>query len=124
MPPIRILIGDRSERLQSAVRSAVADQPDLVTLEDGHSEDGHSEIDVMLHAEAADVVVLSMCGDELPAAAQRLLDEYPDIGVIAIDVDRHQGLILQLRAQLTPFVEVNAEALTTAIRRAACRSAA
>src|SRR4051794_29024846 len=101
MPPIRILIGDWSDRLHSAVRSAVADQPDMVTL-----ADGHSELDVMLHAEAADVVVLSMSGDQLPAAAHRLLDEYPAIGVIAIDVDRHHGLILQLRAQATEFVEV------------------
>jgi hypothetical protein len=119
MPPIRILIADPSDRLQTVVRSAVADQPDLVTL-----EDGKREIEVMLYAEAADVVVLSMSGDQLPAVAQRLLDEYPDIGVIAIDVDRHQGLILQLRTQLTPFVDVSPDALITAIRKAASRLAA
>ena len=33
MPPIRILIGDRSERLQAVARSAIAGQPDLVTIE-------------------------------------------------------------------------------------------
>jgi DNA-binding NarL/FixJ family response regulator len=119
MPAIRILIADRSDRLQSAVRSAIADQPDLVTL-----EDGHSEIEVLLHAEAVDVVVLSMSGNHMPAVAQRLLDEYPDIGVIAIDLDRHQGLILQLRAQLTQFVEISSDALITAIRRAASQLAA
>ena len=119
MPPIRILIADRSDRLQSVMRGAVAGQPDLVTL-----EDGHSEIDVMLDAEAADVVVLSMSGDQLPAAAQRLLDEYPAIGVIAIDVDRHEGLIVQLRAQLTQFVEISPDVLITAIQTAAGRLAA
>jgi DNA-binding NarL/FixJ family response regulator len=119
MPPIRILIADRSDRLQTVVRSAVVDQADLVTL-----DDGHSEIDVMLNAEAADVVVLSMSGDNLPAVAHRLLDEYPDIGVIAIDVERDQGLILQLRAELTPFVKVSPDALISAIRKAASRLAA
>ena len=118
MPPIRILIADRSDRLQSVVRSAVADQPDLLTL-----EDGDSEIEVMLGAEAADVVVLSMSGGQLPAAAQRLLDEYPAIGVIAIDVDRREGLIVQLRAQLTQFVEISPDALINAIRKAAGRLA-
>jgi hypothetical protein len=119
MPPIRILIADRSDRLQSVVRSAVADQPDLVML-----EDGHSEIEVMLGAEAADVVVLSMSGDQLPAVAQRLLDEYPALGVIAIDVDRHEGLIVQLRSQLTRFVEISPDALINAIQKAAGRLAA
>ena len=119
MQAIRILIADRSDRLNSAVRSAIADQPDLVTL-----EDGHSEIEVLLHADAVDVVVLSMSGNHMPAVAQRLLDEYPAIGVIAIDLDRHQGLILQLRAQLTQFVEISPDALITAIRKAASQLAA
>jgi hypothetical protein len=118
MPPIRILIADRSERLRAVVRDAVAEEPDLVAI-----EDGDSEVDVMLNAAAADVVVIGMTGGSLPVVAERLLDEYPDIGVVAIDIDPDQGVILQLRPQLTRIAELSPRALSAALRKATSRSA-
>jgi hypothetical protein len=118
MPPIRILIADRSDALQELVRDAVADQPDLVAI-----ENGASEVETILRAEAVDVVVVGMSGDRPPAVAERLLDEYPAIGVVAIGVAPHQGLILQRQPQFTRMSDLTPCTMRAAIRKAASQLA-
>jgi siroheme synthase len=118
MPPIRILIADPSDTLHAVVRRAVADQPDLVTI-----ENGKSEVEFMLQAEAADAVIVAMAGEHLPPIAERLIDEYADIGVVAIDIDRNQGVVFRPRPQPVEIGELSPPTIGAAIRTAAARSA-
>jgi 3-dehydroquinate synthase class II len=119
MPRLRILVADTSEALRAVVRHAVADQPDLVTI-----ENGVGDVEFMLNAEDADVVVVGMAGEDFPAIAERLLDEYCNIGVVAIDTDRNHGVILRLRPQHVVISELSPPTLGAAIRMAATRLAA
>ncbi len=118
MPPIRILIADPSETLHALVHRAIADQPDLVTI-----ENGHTEVDVILRAEAADAVIVAMAGEQVPAIVDRLIDEYADIGVVAINIDRNKGVVFRPRPQPVEIGELSPPALGAAIRMSAARLA-
>ena len=116
MPPLRILVADPSDTVRAVVTHAVADQPDLVPI-----ETRYLDVEVMLSAEEADVVVVGMVDGRLPALAERLVDVYTDLGVVAIDLDRGRGVILQLRPQLTEITDLSPPTLGAAIRKAATR---
>jgi siroheme synthase len=116
MSPIRILIADPNDRLQPVVHRAIADQPDLVTI-----ENGNGEVDLMLRAEAADAVIVTMAGEDLPPIAERLIDEYAHVGVVAIDINRNQGVVVQPRPQPVKIGELSPPTLGAAIRLAAKR---
>lgn len=114
MPPIRILLAETVVGLRAEVRHAVLGQPDLIVV-----GDASGEVEVLLQAEDADVVIVGMSGTGLPSIAERLLDEYPWIGVLAIDVDREQGLVYQLRPQLARIAGCTPAVLAEAIRQVA-----
>jgi DNA-binding NarL/FixJ family response regulator len=118
MPPIRVLLAETVARLRAEVRDALAGQPDLIVV-----GDASDEVEVLLQAERADVVIVGMSGTTLPSTAERLIDEYPRIGVIAIDIDREQGLLYQLRPQLSRIAELTPAGLAAAIRRVAAELA-
>jgi DNA-binding NarL/FixJ family response regulator len=119
MPSIRILLAEAAAGLQTMVHNALAGRPDLVVI-----GDASDEVDVLLQAAGADVVIIGMSSTTLPSVAERLLEEYPRLGVLAIDVDRERGLLYQLRPQLTEFVQLTPAILAAAIRRAASDLAA
>lgn len=119
MPPIRILLAETTAALRAAVRSALVGQPDLIVV-----GDTSGEVEVLLQALQADIVIIGMSGVALPAVAERLVDEYPRIGVLAVDIDGQQGLLYQLRPQLARIDEVTPAVLVAAIRRVASDQAA
>lgn len=119
MPPIRILLAETADGLRAVVNHALAGQPDLIVV-----GSANGEVEVLLQAERVDVVIVGMSGTALPSVAERLVDEYPRIGVLAIDVDRAQGLLYQLRPQLAQIAELTPAVLTAAIRQAASDLAA
>jgi hypothetical protein len=51
--------------------------------------------------------------------AERLVDENPRIGLLAMDLDRARGWVYQLRPQLTQIDSVTTAELADAIRCAA-----
>ncbi|MGH3937952.1 MAG: hypothetical protein ACRDTG_04840 [Pseudonocardiaceae bacterium] len=114
MSPIRILLAEPAAGLRAMVRDAVADQPDLIVV-----GDANGEFEVLLRAEQADVVIVGMSGTALPSAAERLVDEYPRIVVLAVDLEHEQGLLYRLSPQLTQIAEVTPAVLAAEIRRAA-----
>jgi len=119
MPPIRILLAETAAGLRAEVRNALVGQPDLIVV-----GDASGEVEVLLQAERADVVIVGMSGTTLPPIAERLVGEYPRIGVLAIDIDREQGLLYQLRPQLAQIAQLTPAGLAAAIRLAAAEVAA
>lgn len=119
MRPIRILLAEQASELRTVVRGALADQPDVTVI-----GDVSDEVEVLLQAEQANVVIVEMSGTALPAVVERLVDEYPRIGVLALDIDRDRGLLYQLRPQLTQIAELTPGVLAAAIRQAASGLAA
>ena len=89
-------------------------EPDLTVI-----GNPRSEVDVLLQAALADVVLLGASGAESPPVAERLLDEYPSIAVFAIDGDGGHQRLHRLRPQVTSLGEVTTAGLLLAIRRAA-----
>ena len=114
MPPIRILLAEMAAELRAEVRHSLDGQPDLIVI--GNAS---CEVDVLLQAEQADVVIVGMAGTTVPPIAERLVDEYPRIGVLAIDLDREQGLLYQLRPHLARIAELSPSELAAAVRLAA-----
>lgn len=94
------------------VGEALAGQPDLTVV--GETS---GEVDLLLSAERADVVILG-ASRGLPCAAERLLDEYPRLGVIAIDIEAARGRLYRLGPHVTQLDRVTPAELATAIRLA------
>jgi hypothetical protein len=117
MKPLRVFIADESGTLDALVHRAIADEPDVIAI--GH---GDNDVEIMLRAEEADVVVIQMNDGHIPPLAERLIDEYADLGVIAVNLDRNSAVIIKLQPQLTEISDISRPtALTAAIRRAATR---
>jgi len=108
--PIRIVLAAPPARLRAVVREALAGRPDLVIV----GEPG-GEVDLLLGAERADVVIL---GETAVAScvAERLLDEYPKLVVIVIDVRAERGRLYRLGPHVTQLDGVTPEGLASAIR--------
>jgi len=108
--PIRILLVEPPPGLGAVL----AGEPDLTVI-----GEPHDEVDVLLQAAEADVVILRAAGTATVATAERLLDEYPGIAVFAIDGDGVRGRLHRLRPQVTELGEVTPAGLVVAIRHAA-----
>ena len=114
MRHIRIALTEVPVELRYLVEEGVAEQPDLsiVAVASG-------EIALMLEAARADVVVVAMGSGEMPAVAERLIDEYPRVGVVCIDAESGRGVVCRLRQDLGPMDEASPVAIAAAIRSAA-----
>lgn len=110
MQPIRIVLAEPQTRLTGVVREALDGQPDLMVV----GESG-GEVDLLLKAEQADVVILGPAA-VLPCAAERLLDEYPRLAVIAVDGRTARGWLYRLGLHVTQLDRVTPAGLATAIR--------
>ncbi len=111
---IRILLLDPGVGLRSVIGAALAGQQDLML-----TGEVHGEIEALLQAAETDVVVLDVADEDLPPVAERLVDENPRIGLLAMDLDRARGWVYQLRPQLTQIDSVTTAELADAIRCAA-----
>ena len=117
MPTTRILLADSSTVHGLRVAGLLANQPDLEVV--GRSRGG---VDVLLHAAEADVVVLDDVGPDQDSLAERLLDEYPHLSVIAVDRSGSHALLFQLRPETVRLDNPSAADLLAAIRRTAART--
>ncbi|MCF6509659.1 hypothetical protein E9549_20005 [Blastococcus sp. MG754426] len=114
MQQIRILLAEVPDELRRLVERALAVEPDLSLV-----AVGGSEVAVLLAAEGADVVVVGMRAGRLPAVADRLLDEYPRIGVVCIDVAAGRGEVYRLRPDHLAVEGITPRSIAAAIRSAA-----
>jgi hypothetical protein len=102
------------DELHDLVQQGLADQPDLAVL-----APASSEVDLLLEATRVDVVVVAMRHGEMPAVAERLLDEYPRVGVVGVDIKAGTGAVYRLRPNLEAIPEGTPSAIVAAIRCAA-----
>jgi hypothetical protein len=102
------------DELYDLVQQGLADQPDLALVALASSEVG-----LLVEAARVDVVVVAMRHGEMPAVAERLLDEYPGVSVVGVDIQAGSGAVYQLRPNLAAIHEVTPGAIIAAIRCAA-----
>ncbi len=115
MSNIRILLAGTSLEVQDVLATAVIRHRDLVL-----TPGARDEVETLLSAEYADVVVIEWRGDDrAPAVAERLLDEYPGIGIVAIDLKNDRALMHDRVPRTTVIGPVTADSVVAAIRRAA-----
>jgi hypothetical protein len=114
MPQVRIVLTEVPQELRLLVDRVLAVEPDffLVAVAGG-------ELAVLLEADGADVVVVAMRAGQLPPVADRLLDEYPRIGVVCVDVAAGCGGVYRLRPDYLAVEEISPETIAAAIRGAA-----
>ena len=113
MRKVRIALADVPDELRHLVEEGLADQPDLSLV-----VAAQGEVALLLQAARVDVVVVAMARGEVPAVAERLLDEYPRIGVVCIDLAEGRGVVYRLRPNQASIDEVSPQAIATAIRGA------
>jgi DNA-binding NarL/FixJ family response regulator len=111
---IRIAISDKPDQLHDLVQQGLAAEPDLAFV-----AVASNEVALLLEAARVDVVVVAMRHGEMPAVAERLLDEYPRVGVVGVDIEAGSGAVYRLRPSLAAIHEVTPEAIVAAIRCAA-----
>jgi hypothetical protein len=111
----RILVADRPTPVLHAVREAVVGEIDL-QLEPAFG----TEMDLMLAVAESepDLVVVPMSNRVVPPLAERLLDEYPRLMVLAFDADRGEGLVQTFRARGDLIEELYGERLTGVLKSA------
>jgi DNA-binding NarL/FixJ family response regulator len=114
--PIRILLVEPSELLRSVLAAALRTHPDLVVV-----GSVRGEVEVLLDPGLGDldVVVLETAGSAIPAVAERLIDEYPAVGVLVADLNRRRVMVCKLRPHVERIEGASPDALVSAIRRAA-----
>jgi predicted dinucleotide-binding enzyme len=112
--PIRIAVADAPAALRGLVQEGLAGQPDLSLI-----AVAAGEVALMLEATRADVVVAAMPRGAVPAVAERLLDEYPRLGVLCVDLEAGRGVVCRLGPHLRPVDAASPSAIAAAIRSAA-----
>jgi DNA-binding NarL/FixJ family response regulator len=116
---VRVLFGVLPAGLQAAVSEAVAQEPDIDVVGVAATP---TELLLAAGTLRADVAVIAAADDELPGVATHLLDQYPDIRVVAVAPEADAALLYSLRPRLDRFSGSPLE-LAKAIR-AACHEAA
>lgn len=98
------------------VHDAVAGQHDLLIV--GETS---GEVETLLEAGRihVEVVIVGMRGAELPPVAERLLDEYPRLGVLAVDLDRDEGMLYRLSPRVTRISDIRITGLAGMVRQIA-----
>jgi DNA-binding NarL/FixJ family response regulator len=114
MRQIRIALTSVPVGLRRLVEQGLADQSDLTVV-----AVATGEVALLLEAARADVVVVAMQRGEVPALAERLLDEYPHVGVVCVDVSSGRGAVYRLQPKPMALDEISPRALAAAIRSAA-----
>lgn len=116
MTPTRILVADQPTPLRVAVHNAVTGEPDLELVEISGSE---MEMLLLVAEGHADLVVVAMTARTLPPLAERLLDENPKLVVLAVDLDRAEGLLHRVWPDTTLIQDLSPDGLTAVLRHAA-----
>src|SRR5688500_15408586 len=114
MGQIRVALTGVPVELRRLVEQGIADQSDLTIV-----AVATGEVALLLEVARADVVVLAMRRREVPALAERVLDEYPHVGVVCVDVSSGRGTVYRLRPEPMAIDEISPRALAAAIRSAA-----
>jgi hypothetical protein len=80
VPATRIVLVDLGPELTSLLRTVTARTRDLMVV--GEETE---EVQLLLHAARADLVIIGRAGEPAAAMAERLIDENPAVAVVAVD---------------------------------------
>ena len=116
---VRIVLVDVGPALRAAVHAACTDS-DLLVVGD---VTGEIESLMRVGRGGVDVVIVEMARGLLPPIAERLVDESPDVGVLAVDGDRGEALLYRLWPRVDHVGHVATDGLGAVIRRPARRVA-
>ena len=113
MHSVRALVGDLPEALRNAVTDVIVREPDTDLV-------GYAATPFELLRAAgtldADVVVVATVDGALPGVATHLVDQYPDIRVVAIAPEGATTLTYALRPRIDVFSGSSLAELAKAIR--------
>jgi len=112
--PIRVLLGALPPAVRNAVSEAVGSRADVEVV---GAADRPAELLRAAGALDADVVVVATVAGELPGVATHLVDQYPDIRVLAV-TGAGTALSYRLRPQLDEVSCATPDELAAAIRAA------
>ena len=113
MLPVRVLLGELPSSLQSAITQVIQSHVDVEVV---GVVTQPTELLLAAGPLHADVVLLEMVDGGLPGVASHLLDQYPDIKVMAIAPDGSHALSYALRPQVARLRVASAEELVKMIR--------
>src|SRR4051794_24498610 len=102
MRQVRIAVAAVPEELHPLVMQGLAGEPDLTVV-----AVASGEVALLLEAARADVVVVGMRQGAPPPVVERLLDEYPRVGVVCVDVDQRRGAVYRLRPDFAAMDDVS-----------------
>lgn len=113
MRPVRVLFGVLPAPLRTALSEVIHSQADIEVV--GVASQPTS---LLLAAGRlrADIVVLAMVDSGLPGIASHLLDQYPQIRVVAVAADGRQALVTLMRPQVEHIAVSSPADLVGAIR--------
>jgi DNA-binding NarL/FixJ family response regulator len=112
--PIRVLLADLPQVVHNAVHYALSQQLDMIVT----SVSNNMEILLAAGETQADVVVLVMKNARLPGIATHLLQEYPNLKILAVSADGRNAFFCELRPQLAPIDMISWDTLPDVIRAA------
>jgi DNA-binding NarL/FixJ family response regulator len=112
--PIRILLAQIPRVLQETLGNALSRQPDMIVTRAGN----HVEVLLAAGETRADVVVIGMEDTEPPGIASHLLEEYPSLRIIVVDLGDQRALLYELRPELVPIGKATSAQLPSIIRAA------
>ena len=112
--PIRVLLADLPQVVYNAVHYALSRQLDMIVT----SVSNNMEILLAAGETQADVVVLAMKNARLPGIATHLLQEYPNLKILAVSADGRNAFFCELRPQLAPIDTISWDTLPDVIRAA------
>lgn len=119
MRPTRIVLADLPAPLRELVLDAVHAQPDLVVV-----ADRRGEVDLLLDARDADVVIVAVGADGAGmATAERVLDVNSDLAVLAVDWGVRRAWLCRRELTRQPLPEQSLHDLAGTIRGIARRLA-
>jgi DNA-binding NarL/FixJ family response regulator len=110
--PIHVLLTELPEALRIPVEESLSQQADM-ELTTVHN---YVELLIVAGETQADIVVLAMKDGDLPGIATHLLDEYPQLKVLALSGTGERAHIYQLVPQLALIDETSASRLPDLIR--------
>ena len=112
--PIRILLAQLPNALQATLERVLSEQPDMVAS----LAENYVEVLLAVGQTQADVVVIGMEDVQPPGVVSHLLDEYPSLRIILVDVVEHRGFLYELRPDLVPIGDMSSAQFPDVLRAA------
>ena len=113
--PIRVLLAHLPHELQQALGSTLSEEPDMIVS----GVQRHVEMLLAAEETQADVLVIGMENNQPPGVVSYVLEEYPSLRIILVNIGDQHGFLYELRPELIPIGEVSSPQFPEVIRAVA-----